>query len=690
MIRNLDYSYNIIRPVLPTLTRQLTSPISQAARVFFKTCQNQGLCSSIALSRPTTRFYSITSKTVQKKLKAIEKKHSSAPPLTYQTLVKHLPECIRNYSETFMPSAAEIELYEKFTEANSLSEIGEENLRIVSQVALFKLRTGQVNLSETATIHLIIGAIKEFILHPKLLIQDETYNGEHQTIEAEYYVEYLRNIFPNRMIKDTLKWVRYDEDPIFDSKKAICATEKIKSVGQQYFALNDEAWKLFCEEIEKNPSPLEKRIYLFPLPKKNAYSAIDSNLHRILNCLQQTEMYCILKQNKFFTKKFFAVPSFSLQQCFLNVINKINQRAFIELTPILGSLSAQDVAKLKKSGSSPLGLYCPDPLEKGSIPQEELTDAFMWNIDGYEGGGPAIFSKHDLYHALRECIIKVSETQARFYLCDLLDIKNNPYIFFEDQVVIEELKNLLIDGQLYSSFKDQGLFQKGNEAEEPFGHIFHYNSMRDAWNERLIKIVIDDMLEQAMLWSIRFNLSQKDLIEPEKTLYQSLLEQRLSFKYDNRINQMQIMHKKSQPINSLCQKFLKIRESFVYLIDATIDILECNHAVLVNCKINTIKASGSISIQGGEIGSIFCKETVHLDSIYKTRIQTKDLIFKHANFLKDVYCMRHAFLIAEDTLTIKNLTCQKLYVCSPTVSSLQTEKSKISEIIYADDKNIAE
>lgn len=453
----------------------------------------------------------------------------------------------------------------------------EFKLERISKAALQALRQAKLGLAETASIHMVLGAIDEIYLDSQMSVVYRT-GDLGPTIFYSYPLNTLHgNSDPRPVRFECHSYLSAPQKTRESLNQKTIAAPYLKS----FFALTDREWARFTELIEKT-SEMEQQLYLFHLPKHGCWSPIYAQICDVFRCFHPIERF---RGNGNY-EKLIVVPSFTMLQTLLQVKGEMRNRSFLKLVPVLGELSEGDVEKMKRANETPLGLFSPI---------SEALKTHMKVIDGHSGNGPLSFMIHDAAHALREQEMTESVSWARFRFIDTLRALPKP-----DNKLISKLT----DGELNLSYNDD-ISPLYESFGDNFGAIFHRQPSNLLWTKALKASVIQDMIANRALWEKQHHITEKDLWEEELEIYRELRNDIYWKLDDSKIIQIKVKAFDHVIQNSL-QPCLEYPGKIVHIKNAKLISLECHSALVEGSEIDFIKATGNVVL----ISNSTCKRII--------------------------------------------------------------------------------
>lgn len=170
------------------------------------------------------------------------------------------------------------------------------------------------------------------------------------------------------------------------------------------------------------------------------------------------------------------IPSFSIVKCFLK---KAFPDSSMDLQPVLGKLSTRTIIENKMNGIRLINIGLPG----ADVPEE---------VDGIVGGKlPFIY--HDLYHALRDCIVPDSMFTACKRIKELSDEILSQTVDVTEAKAIKKAIWKMFDNEIFASTFN---YDKKKATIEPFSYIFQ----RINCPHILLKAIKSDITHTPRVW----------------------------------------------------------------------------------------------------------------------------------------------------------------------------------------------
>ena len=338
------------------------------------------------------------------------------------------------------------------------------NYQIYLKTALKAFLFGEVSQAQVATFSLLYSAIDQIIKNPKLVtayVANDPSDGG-QTIH---------NYVINRPEVPNLKPIAYHllDHPEFGEH--VC----IHSMGLTI----EESHQLF-KALSGAPCS-ECQLFLIPLPAHfptYCWSPIFAMINEISDYFFKPIQY-----TNFYPENYLVIPSFTIIREVLRIAHPMD---LVDLQPIFGSCSEDELAAYKQNGIRPFQLAAPFT----SSP----TDANRF----ITGGGWA-HTMYGIYLAKQDSSLREGERLALSRIAHLMnqeprnDAKRN-------------ILSTLLNGDLY------------NPLPNRFGSLFTH----PCWTQHYIEQVMIDMVKQKNLWRLQYGLTRGDLLPETQAIYDRL------------------------------------------------------------------------------------------------------------------------------------------------------------------------
>jgi hypothetical protein len=546
----------------------------------------------------------------QNNTKIFPEEYQIKDPERFRLLMQHLPQDVRRDLYSYHPKETTFAKHLASLEDGSI--YGNKNIYKTSKIAILAYRIHKITFEELSTVFMHIGAIEELYLNPKM-------NCPIMTKDISYcFGSFLKTLNPDFSIPLTTSRGQVESTRRHsmgqlneDYLNEISANGKLdRPYLKEFLALGEDEWEIFVTSINK----AEKTEWWFSnLSPKGCWSPLYDQIQRIMHCFKTIEVYH--KPSDYTrpppTEDVLLLPSFSMMQTFIDVKAHTHGRKAVELAPVFGELSCEDVYQLKKEGKSPLGLYCPTP--KGIDPTKTIKH--MRYVDGWSLCGPLSFLLHDVAHVLRWQEMDENTCKAIFRILFLFDNIAEQYDKKSEKYEqISRLRNALIDGELLHSYPPKSSLYKTRPFKaQKFGMLFQNKKI---WTDEFKEIVVFDMIKNRPLWQQTIQIGLNDLCDDTYIAHIALTylfdgldcNQRLGF-IDVKAPDRNYTIKRSKIVNS------------------NLKGIDCEIAWIIRSNIKSILASHRVVIED-------CHE---LNSI--------TLAAKHGCFFKD--CTLNAISIQE-------------------------------------------
>ncbi|MDF2577683.1 MAG: hypothetical protein K0S74_1167 [Chlamydiales bacterium] len=523
----------------------------------------------------------------------------------YLQLIKHLvpPEKVALSHFQSKVSQTNITKYATCILNNSVySYWSRRNIAKVSHYAMVGLSKGYIPLSVVSSLHMRIAVVDEFILNPTFRATDYKANPQ-------------------------LKMLHF---------------KAARSEIQNFFNLNDREWNVFAYMMDKEIETEQYFCYV-DSPEDNFspknWSPLYAEICALLACLQPIRLFH--NSTKLDGDLKVLIPSFSMLQNFFKLKASINNRTPLQLVPIMGELTAEDVYSMKKQEAMPLGLYMPSSIARlrGDIPPDDINKKYMKSIHNYTQVGSWTFLMHDAYHLAAEQEMSEKHSAARHYIVSYLKSLIDKGCLKEDFELTKEAVLLLQDGGFHFSYPlKNSLFQNRPSQAEKFGTIFsHYIT----WPFIVKLTIIKDMIDHPLKWSIRYGLDDNCLMDEDRKLTQVctfLRNRELGVAYDWDTKNFNFLTPvfEGRSGSYHVDEVNEIPHLFEFK-NSKITRLTCISALLDNCRVKNLQASRKLILKNcPDLGFINAQKDIYVENCLsiKSIIAKKNIVLDLETFSK--------------------------------------------------------
>jgi len=465
----------------------------------------------------------------------------------------------------------------RFLESLNLDDMQEleNDIAGLSVLTMIALRENKISVATAATIHMLIGAIVQLFLEPKVLT-DYSFNN----IQTNQFVEAVipQNLYD---IDERL----YGQMPFYISSNHFTfqslitpaesgkEADKILFLLQHYFDFDHGEWEGFCNLMTQE-SLQEQQYFLIPQPRLGVWSALIERIKKMVSCFRSPTRIIMKEDGRSYTATELVIPSFSMMQNFLKVKSANTERKHVELipapplgvwpalteglkkmvswfcppsrimmeedggqciakasterkpvklVPVFGEQLLENRSLFKAAGQSPLGLYLPElSLEARDAGRNRC---FMKDIDGYKNEGPFSAWLYQCYQALLDQEMVEMHVSACIRLAAVI---NSKMARIENQAEFSnmvKLQGLLVHGGLIHSLPSANnvfYFLSKDALPAKFGDLFKHIDVQALCRDSLKDVLIQDMVDYEGEWKENFTITQDDLNPPEQELYQKI------------------------------------------------------------------------------------------------------------------------------------------------------------------------
>lgn len=262
---------------------------------------------------------------------------------------------------------------------------------------------------------------------------------------------------------------------------------------RQFFHATEDGLERVIANMQACPES-ERYFWLFECPfgPLFSWSPLLHRLNEISTFFKTVNQYQIYKSNALhpYQPQYLVVPSLSLIKAFAAMACPAS---YLQLQPGLGCFEKEDIIAYKKQGIRLVNIGMP-----GADCPETADGLF---------GGKYVFTHHDYYHYLRDCLTPRSFQRAINRVATLLEGLMQTF-------ETKEIEWKLYDGEIFS-------FKMGKEGGEiaDFGAIFN----KIKWSQIAKETVINDMVQNAELWHKEYEITVFSLSQPERSIYYQMI-----------------------------------------------------------------------------------------------------------------------------------------------------------------------
>ena len=311
------------------------------------------------------------------------------------------------------------------------------------------------------------------------------YQATKQLIFERSIVEMLQK--PNKRIAYKVTHIENNPEDYFPVIKTRSIFDPMHIIRQSFQLDVEDAKLMRAEFLDPSIPHSERYFHVIDLPIGPIYNW-SPIVHRILTVFPQFLFHPISKSfnHTFLCEiKAMVVPSFTM----IRMLLKIKLLDPMNITPLLGECTENTIAIYKIHHDTCIIQVGMDGIE---TPLEG---------DSYYAGTYG-FSLHDIYHVMRNSLVKQKNRQAIYFIVDYV-------LKHLSTSSAKHIKEKLIDGQLYSE-------------NEYFGDIFTRKHIK--WNPQCIQLVLLSMIKLQNFWRQKFDITSQDLLGYERGLYSQYQE----------------------------------------------------------------------------------------------------------------------------------------------------------------------